>query len=75
MAVSAIKVIEHGHEVIKGVLCDATSDVPTNVKDEAVVEFELRLGSWIVDTEAKASYYISDVDEEGTITTQQFASF
>lgn len=75
MAISAIKAIEHDHEVVRGILCSATTDIPTKVSDDTVKEFDLKLGSWIVDSQASASYYISAVAEDGTITKQQFAAF
>lgn len=75
MAISAIKAIEHGHEIVRGILCSATTDVPTKVNDEKVKDFGLKLGDWIVDTQAKKSYYISEVKENGDITKQEFAAF
>lgn len=75
MAISAIKAIEHDHEVVRGILCSATTDVPTKVSDETVADFFLKLGDWIVDSQAKKSYYISAVAEDGTITTQQFGAW
>lgn len=75
MAISAIKAIEHDHEIVRGILCSATTDIPTKVSDESVKDFGLKLGDWIVDTQASASYYISAVAEDGTITKQQFAAF
>ena len=75
MAISAIKAIEHDHEVVRGILCSATTDVPTKVSDETVADFFLKLGDWIVDSQAKKSYYISAVAEAGKIKTQQFGAW
>ncbi len=75
MAISEIKAIEHDHEIVRGILCSATADIPTKVSDDSVKGLGLKLGDWIVDTEAKKSYYISAVAEDGTITTQQLGAW